>query len=155
MPRAIALPPGTNTLFDVGIDAQGNEYYFGNQILFNALTLEAYPTPVDPVYATPPVARTTVSVDTSTPGGRSINITVKEGVRLRDSAPQGIAISPSVIDGWRGGESVRILDGVNADTDAPASVYCDSLELSQFDTRQIPVDAIITGIRVTVVRSKI
>lgn len=148
------LPPGTLEIFAVEYDAQGNEYYVGDWITYDALLLTPLPEVKGPSYMTPPEPKTTVPADTSTPGGRSIDVKVVDGVKIRTAEQKSLQLIPSVASGWVASEAAKIKDGVNATDQAADSVYSSVLELSGFDASALPSDAVITGIKVTVTRSK-
>jgi hypothetical protein len=152
--RVSTLPPGSTLIFAVEVDEFGNETYVGAPMVVGGSTA-AGATTVPATYNTPPTPRTTVAADPTPPGGRSLDISLQEGLRFSEATPRSVVVSPNVITGWVASEAVRDSDDVNAYTEAPAGTYCDVLELSSFDMSSIPEDATITGIKVTVERSKI
>ena len=152
------LPPGSITIFAVEVDAFGNETYVGGPVTYGGVAAEdSAGDPIPASYATPPIPQTTVPVDSAPPGGRSIDITVREGITIKDAQSKSVQIIPATIEGtsWQTPENAQASDDNYATIDAPAGSYCNTLELSGFDVSEIPVDAVITGIRVTVERSKI
>lgn len=142
------LPPASTLIFDVEVDEFGNETFTGDYMIVGGEQ-------VPPTYSTPPVPRTTVPYNPAPPGGRDLYEIVREGLNLREIDSQAAQIYPSEISQWQASEAARVLDGVHATTQAPSSGYSDALRLSTFDVSEVPDDAIITGIKVTVTRSKI
>jgi hypothetical protein len=150
--RSTELPPGTILIFEGVEDEYGNWDYTGDYILIGET---GEPVTIDPTYSTRPNLVVTEPQGQSEPTPGNIFVAVKEGIRFFDAPPQSVEITPDVVTGWLGSESIKVLDGVFATTNAPDSVYCDTLELTGFNVEGIPTGAIITGIKVTVERDKL
>jgi hypothetical protein len=153
--KVTTLPPGSITIFAVEVDNYGNEVYVGGPIIVGGNGEDLSEDPQPATYNTPPTPKTTEPQVDPSPGGRNIDMAIVDSLRFTDGQPTSIEVRPDVITGWQNGEAVWETDGAHATIDAPGSGYCDALELSGFDMSQLPEGTEITGIKVTVLRSKI
>lgn len=113
---------------------------------------------IKPSYATPPVPKVVTPATAGAPGARVFDLTVREGMRVDAGDLKRYStgkVRPSLIAGWQNPDNARQSDNRYATTNGqPAGTYSAPLVLSGFDFN-LPEGAIITGIKVTVERSKI
>lgn len=160
------LPPGSITIFTVEVDNFGNETYVGGPVTYGGLYATSDGNDggqaggyIPPSYATPPDPYKSTVVDkvyAEEPGGRNLQVALKDGFSLEEAKLNSVEIVPRTIEGtdWINVENVRKSDDNNAQISALTGDYCNQLILSDFGDIDIPSNASIKGIRVTVERSK-
>jgi hypothetical protein len=162
--RSTVLPPGTIMVFETTLDQWGNEVYTGEYILIGPSIdpatggREILPAPIPPTYASPPVAKETAPLPGTLPGERVIPIHIVEGLQVRGGDYKLMStgeLIPRKVTGWDMPDFAADSDDQYASTNVQAGNYCAPLVLQDMDFSAIPENAIITGLRVTVERSKI
>ena len=153
---AATYPGGTILSWATQQDGLGNTIYVGLPVIIGPHG-ETLPEPLPPVYAKAPAPKTTTP-SLGVPGSRIYNEHAREGIRLRDNGVRKLstgALVPSNITGWDNAASAKKSDNVRATTQVDDASYTPELIATGFDFSSIPENAVITGIKVSVERSKV
>jgi hypothetical protein len=160
--RSTTLPPGSSLVWFTVQDEWGNENYTGEYIVvgpsidYNTGEKEVLAEPVAPSYATAPQPTYTV-VYPEPSGNRTINEHIREGLVVQAGDLKRYStgrVRPQTLSGWTKSENAKGSDDQYATTTSPASGYTPALVASGFNFN-VPVGAVITGIKVYVERKKI